>query len=81
MFQLILRHHIHEGHLQYLQKLRGDLTGEDDDESKPQPTVMEQIESEKIKPAKNKSMFCDIGLVIRCYGRFSLATQIIRQWM
>ena len=58
----ILRYHVREGHLQYLQKLRADLAGEDDDLSEPVPAVMEQVESERKKYAKNDSISCDLGL-------------------
>ena len=47
VFLTILRYHVREGHLQYLQKLRADLAGEDDDHSEPVPAVMEQVESER----------------------------------
>ena len=62
VFLTILRYHVREGHLQYLQKLRADLAGEDDDHSEPVPAVMEQVESERKKSAKNDSISCDLGL-------------------
>ena len=62
VFLTILRYHVREGHLQYLQKLRADLAGEDDDHSEPVPAVMEQVESERKKYAKNDSISCDLGL-------------------
>ena len=61
-FLTILRYHAREGHLQYLQKLRADLAGEDDDHSEPVPAVMEQVESERKKSANNNSISCDLGL-------------------
>ena len=45
-----------------MQKLRADLAGEDDDHSEPVPAVMEQVESERKKSAKNDSISCDLGL-------------------
>ena len=45
-----------------MQKLRADVTGEDDDQSEPPPAVMEQIDSEKKKFEKNDSISCDLGL-------------------
>ena len=62
VFLTILRYHFREGHLQYLQKLRADLAGEDDDHSEPVPAVMEQVESERKKSAKNDSISCNLGL-------------------
>ena len=62
VFLTILRYHVREGHLQYLQKLRADLAGEDDDHSEPVPAVMEQVESERKKSANNDSISCDLGL-------------------
>jgi hypothetical protein len=62
VFPTILRYHVREGHLLYLQKLRADLTGEEINESEPELAVMEQIENERKKSARNDSISCDLGL-------------------
>ena len=64
VFLTILRYHVREGHLQYLLKLRADLTGgEDDDEDRNNTArAITQIEGEKRKSAKNDSISCDLGL-------------------
>ncbi len=54
------------------------LTGEDDDESEPQPAGVEQIESERIKAAKNDSVSCDLGLRYPLLQSILLATRTIR---
>jgi hypothetical protein len=64
VFFTILRYHVREGHLQYLQKLLADLTGEENDDSEAQPAVMEQMQSEREQAARNDSISCDLGL--RC---------------
>ena len=55
----IIRHHVREGHLQYLQKLRADLLAEDED-------VMDQVlhthEQVAVNSAKNDSLPCELGL-------------------
>ena len=70
VFLTILRYRVREGNLQYLQKVRADLAGVDDDHSEPVPAVMEQVESERKKSAKNDSISCDLGL------RYSLLLSI-----
>ena len=63
VFLTILRYHVREGHLQYLLKLRADLTGGgEDDEDQNAASAMERIEGEKRKSAKNDSISCDLGL-------------------
>ena len=51
-----------EDHLQYLLKLRADLTGGEEDEDENTARAMERIEGEKRMSAKNDSISCDLGL-------------------
>ncbi len=53
----ILRHHMREGHLQYLQKLQADLPGEEDSEE-----VMSQTRAEEEWLARNDSISCELGI-------------------
>ena len=55
----IIRHHVREGHLQYLQKLRADLLAEEVDDLGEQADSLESLES---KSAKNYSLPCELGL-------------------
>ncbi len=61
----IIRHHVREGHLQYLQKLRADLLAEDEDVMDQVFQVEEQVE---FNSAKNDSLPCELEsvFVIRC---------------
>jgi hypothetical protein len=62
VFLTILRYHVREGHLQYLLKLRADLTGGEEDEDENTARAMQRIEGEKRMSAKNDSISCDLGL-------------------
>jgi hypothetical protein len=57
VFLTILRHHVREGHLQYLQKLQADLAGGDDDgeEVFPKQSAEEWL-------ARNDSISCELGI-------------------
>ena len=55
----IIRHHVREGHLQYLQKLRADLLAEEEDDLDERSDTTESLES---KSAKNDSLPCELGL-------------------
>ena len=63
VFLTILRYHVREGHLQYLLKLRADLTGGEEDEDENTARAMQRIEGEKRMSAKNDSISC--GLCLR----------------
>lgn len=62
VFLTILRYHVREGQLQYLLKLRADLTGGEEDEDENTARAMQRIEGEKRMSAKNDSISCDLGL-------------------
>ena len=63
VFLTIMRYHVREGHLQYLLKLRTDLTGGgEDDEDQNAARAMERIEGEKRKSVKDDSISCDLCL-------------------
>ena len=51
-----MRHHVREGHLQYLQKLQADLAGDDDSEAVPPPNGKEDV------VARNDSISCELGI-------------------
>jgi hypothetical protein len=51
-----MRHHVREGHLQYLQKLQADLAGDDDSEAVPPPNGKEDV------LARNDSISCELGI-------------------
>ena len=55
VFLCILRHHVREGHLQYLQKLQADLAGEDDSEELPKTSAEDWL-------ARNDSISCELGI-------------------
>ena len=57
MMKEILRYHVREGHLQYLQKLQADLAGcnEDCDEVLPKQSAEEWL-------ARNDSISCELGI-------------------
>ena len=57
MNRFILRHHLREGHLQYLQKLQADLAGEDDSEEGVSPT-----RAAEDWLARNNSISCELGI-------------------
>jgi hypothetical protein len=57
VFLCILRHHVREGHLQYLQKLQADLAG--DDEIEPEEVAASRAED---LLARNDSMSCELGI-------------------
>ena len=59
VFLTIIRHHVREGHLQYLQKLRADLLAEEEDV---QDEVIEPKASHEAECAKNDSLPCELGL-------------------
>ncbi len=56
VFLCILRHHVREGHLQYLQKLQADLTCEDESEAVPPTSGTEEW------LARNDSISCELGI-------------------
>ena len=56
VFLCILRHHVREGHLQYLQKLQADLACEDDSEAVPHANSPEDW------LARNDSISCELGI-------------------
>jgi hypothetical protein len=56
VFLCILRHHVREGHLQYLQKLQADLAGDDDSEAVPPTNSNEEW------LARNDSISCELGI-------------------
>ena len=51
-----MRHHVREGHLQYLQKLQADLAGDDDSEAVPPTNSNEEW------LARNDSISCELGI-------------------
>ena len=57
VFLTILRHHVREGHLQYLQKLQADLAGCDDESEEvlPKNSAEEWL-------ARNDSISCELGI-------------------
>ena len=57
VFLCILRHHVREGHLQYLQKLQADLACEDDSEEVVSPT-----RAAEDWLARNDSISCELGI-------------------
>jgi hypothetical protein len=59
VFLTILRHHIREGHLQYLNQLRADLYAEDHGETDEAFNSHDRIEAVS---AKNDSLPCELGL-------------------
>ena len=59
VFLTIIRHHVREGHLQYLQKLRADLLAEEEDDLEDRSDVAERIDA---RNAKNDSLPCELGL-------------------
>jgi hypothetical protein len=56
VFLCILRHHVREGHLQYLQKLQADLAGDDDSEAVPPTNSNEEW------LAIHDSISCELGI-------------------
>ena len=56
VFLCILRHHVREGHLQYLQKLQADLACDDDSEAVPLSNSPEDW------LARNDSISCELGI-------------------
>ncbi len=58
VFLCILRHHVREGHLQYLQKLQSDLAGDDDIE--PEEVAASRAEDWL---ARNDSISCKLGIL------------------
>ena len=59
VFLTILRHHVREGHLQYLHKLRADLLAEDTEDTGEVYQCNDILEAEA---AKNDSLPCELGL-------------------
>ena len=59
VFLTILRHHVREGHLQYLNQLRADLYAEDNDETDDAFNSQDRMEA---KSAANDSLPCELGL-------------------
>jgi hypothetical protein len=59
VFLTILRHHVREGHLQYLNQLRADLYAEDTNETDEAFDSHDGIEA---RSAKNDSIPCELGL-------------------
>ncbi len=59
VFLTILRHHVREGHLQYLNQLRADLYAEDHDETDEAFNSQDHMEAAS---AKNDSLPCELGL-------------------
>ena len=59
VFLTILRHHVREGHLQYLHKLRADLLAEDTEDTDEVYKCNDILEDEA---AKNDSLPCELGL-------------------
>jgi hypothetical protein len=57
VFLCILRHHVREGHLQYLQKLQADLACEDNSEE----VVIPPSAAENWL-ARNDSISCELGI-------------------
>ena len=55
VFLTIMRHHVREGHLQYLQKLHADLADEDSEEVPPRQSAEEWL-------ARNDSISCELGI-------------------
>jgi hypothetical protein len=55
VFLCILRHHVREGHLQYLQQLQADLAGEDGFEEDPKSSAEDWL-------ARNDSISCELGI-------------------
>ena len=56
VFLCILRHHVREGHLQYLQKLQADLACEDESEAVPPTSSTEEW------LGRNDSISCELGI-------------------
>ena len=59
VFLTILRHHVREGHLQYLRELRADIYAEDNADLDETFTISEDVATET---AKNDSVPCELGL-------------------
>ena len=59
VFLTILRHHVREGHLQYLHKLRADLLAEDTEDTDEVYKCNDILEA---AAAKNDSLPCELGL-------------------
>ena len=59
VFLTILRHHVREGHLQYLNQLRADLYAEDNDEI---DEAFNSHHSLEAKSAANDSLPCELEL-------------------
>jgi hypothetical protein len=57
VFLCILRHHVREGHLQYLHQLHRDLAGDEDIE----PEVVDASRAEAWL-ARNDSISCELGI-------------------
>ena len=60
MFLTILRHHVREGHLQYLIQLRADMHAEDHEET--YEYFSNSHDSMEAKSAANDSLPCELGL-------------------
>ena len=63
VFLTIIRHHVREGHLQYLAQLRADLYAEDDNETGEAFDSSTEAKSRlEAKSAANDSVPCELGL-------------------
>ena len=62
VFLTILRHHVREGHLQYLNRLRADLYAEDNDETDGAFNSLDRMALMAAESAANDSLPCELGL-------------------